>query len=242
MGTARFILIAEDKGSLRRALAKDLSIENEFKTTEAASLREAGELLSAQDVRFDAVILDLGLQDGDVLAWCMKLQQQRHKVPVIILIGGSNDPDITAAFDFGANDYVAKPVHPTELLARLRAQLRIFDNREDAVLKIGLWEFYPSAKLLQGHPTHRRPIRLTQKEAEILKLLYHAGAKSVSRSVLLDKVWGYSSAVATRTLEAHIYRLRRRLEVDRTECRLLLTAPNGYRLQAMCQPTVDIYG
>ena len=80
--------------------------------------------------------------------------------------------------DSGANDYIAKPFRLAELLARLRAQLRIFENSEDAVFTIGPYTFRPSAKLLQ-EPAKNRRIRLTEKEAAILKFLYRAGGRPV---------------------------------------------------------------
>jgi DNA-binding response OmpR family regulator len=75
-----------------------------------------------------------------------------------------------------------------------------------------------------------RRIRLTEKEAAILKFLYRAGTKPVGRQVLLNEVWGYNAAVTTHTLETHIYRLRQKIEPDPTSARLLLTEGGGYRL------------
>ena len=131
--------------------------------------------------------------------------------------------------DAGANDYIAKPFRLGELLARVRAQLRIFDNSEDAVFTIGPYMFRPSAKLLL-EPARNRKIRLTEKECGILKFLYRA-AKPVPRQVLLNEVWGYNSEVTTHTLETHIYRLRQKIEADPADTRLLVTVPGGYLLE-----------
>ena len=75
-----------------------------------------------------------------------------------------------------------------------------------------------------------RKLRLTEKEASILKYLYRAGAKAVSREELLAEVWGYNAAVTTHTLETHVYRLRQKIEPDPAAARLLLTEAGGYRL------------
>ena len=131
--------------------------------------------------------------------------------------------------DAGANDYIAKPFRLNELLARLRAQLRVYDNSEDAVFPIGPYSFRPSSKLLL-EPQRNRKIRLTEKECAILKFLYRAGSRPVGRQILLNEVWGYNSAVTTHTLETHIYRLRQKIEPDPTNSRLLLTEGGGYRL------------
>ena len=106
--------------------------------------------------------------------------------------------DVVRGLDAGANDYVAKPFRLPELLARVRAQLRIFDNSEDAVFTIGPYVFRPSAKLLL-EPARNRKVRLTNKECAILKFLYRAGGKPVPRQMLLNEVWGYNSAVTTHS-------------------------------------------
>ena len=76
-----------------------------------------------------------------------------------------------------------------------------------------------------------KKVRLTEKETNILKYLYRAGAKAVSREELLTEVWGYNAGVTTHTLETHIYRLRQKIEPDPANARLLLTEAGGYRLQ-----------
>ena len=131
----------------------------------------------------------------------------------------------------GANDYVVKPFRMNELVARLRAQLRLFDSSEDAVLFVGPYRFHPSKKVLQD-PADDRRIRLTGTEAAILKSLHRADNRAVDRQILLHEVWGYNSAVSTHTLETHIYRLRQKMERDPKHPVLLLTENGGYRLQA----------
>src|ERR1700748_71656 len=88
----------------------------------------------------------------------------------------------------------------------------------------------PSARPLTSDRKQR--IRLTTKEVAILKFLYRTGGEVVSRQVLLNEVWGYNAGVTTHTLETHIYRLRQKIEADPNNCKLLLTAPGGYRLNA----------
>jgi DNA-binding response OmpR family regulator len=131
--------------------------------------------------------------------------------------------------DAGANDYITKPFRLNELLARLRAQLRSFESSEDAVFTIGPYVFRPAAKQLL-EPLRNKRIRLTDKEASILKFLYRAAGRPVARQVLLNEVWGYNAAVTTHTLETHIYRLRQKIEPDSAASKLLLTEGGGYRL------------
>ncbi len=115
------------------------------------------------------------------------------------------------------------------LLARLRAQLRQHEETDDAVFAIGPYAFKPSAKLLVETTTNKK-IRLTDKETAILKFLYRAGSRVISRSVLLDEVWGYNAAAATHTLETHVYRLRQKIEPNPQQARILVTEAGGYRL------------
>jgi DNA-binding response OmpR family regulator len=229
MAGPRPLLIVDDDDALRATLAEQLSLDGEFAPSEAATAAEAERLLTAPAARYDAVLLDIGLPDGDGRELCTRLRRQGLKIPVIMLTGADAEQDVVRGLDAGANDYIAKPFRLNELLARLRAQLRVFDNSEDAVFLIGPYTFRPSAKLLMEAARNRK-IRLTEKECAILKYLYRAGGLPVARQILLNEVWGYNSAVTTHTLETHIYRLRQKIEPDPTNSRLLLTEGGGYKL------------
>jgi len=229
MAGERPILIVDDDRALRATLTEQLSMHGEFTALEAATAAEAEAKINSHEARFDALILDVGLPDGDGRDLCTRLRRAGIKVPIIMLTGSDDESDVVRGLDAGANDYIAKPFRIAELLARLRAQLRIFENSEDAVFTIGPYTFRPAAKLLQ-EPARNRRIRLTEKEAAILKFLYRAGGKPVARQVLLNEVWGYNAAVTTHTLETHIYRLRQKIEPDPANARLLVTEGGGYRL------------
>lgn len=229
MTAERPILVVDDDATLREALLEQLQIDGEFAVAEATTVSEAEALLTSKDSRFDAIILDVGLPDGDGRDLCALLRKQGLRMPIIMLTGSDDEADVVRGLDAGANDYIAKPFRLAELLARLRAQLRIFENSEDAVFTIGPYTFRPSAKLLH-EPIKNRRIRLTEKEAAILKFLYRAGTRPVARQVLLNEVWGYNAAVTTHTLETHIYRLRQKIEPDPSNARLLVTEGGGYRL------------
>ena len=229
MTAERPILVVDDDETLRETLVEQLQLDGEFSVSEASTVGEAESMVTGKDARFDAVILDVGLPDGDGRDLCVRLRKQGFRMPIMMLTGSDAETDIVRGLDSGANDYIAKPFRLSELLARLRAQLRIFENSEDAVFTIGPYTFRPSAKLLQ-EPIKNRRIRLTEKEAAILKFLYRAGSKPVARQVLLNEVWGYNAAVTTHTLETHIYRLRQKIEPDPTNARLLVTEGGGYKL------------
>jgi DNA-binding response OmpR family regulator len=145
-----------------------------------------------------------------------------------MLTAATGETDTISGLDAGANDYVTKPFRFAVLLARIRAQLRSHEQSEDAVFSIGPYEFRPAAKLLID--AKQKKVRLTEKETNILKYLYRAGEKPVSREELLAEVWGYNAGVTTHTLETHIYRLRQKIEPDAIGVKLLLTEAGGYRL------------
>ncbi len=226
----RPVLIVDDDAGLSATLAEQLALEGEFAPVEAGSLGEAESRLTAEGARFDLVLLDIRLPDGDGRDFCVRLRRDGYRMPVVMLTGADSEADVVSGLDAGANDFIVKPFRLNELLARIRAQLRGYDSSEDAVFKVGPYLFRPSAKQLHDQARGKR-IRLTEKEAAILKFLYRAGGRPVPRTVLLNDVWGYNSNVTTHTLETHIYRLRQKIEPNPAETRLLVTEAGGYRLE-----------
>ena len=214
MPNRRPILIVEDDETLRNMLTEYLDETRELAVSTAADLEAADKILANEDAHFDAVILDIGLPDGDGRDYCARLRRQGHSMPIIMLTGAIEETDVVRGLDSGAGDYIAKPFRAAELLARLHAQLRIFDRSEQVVFPVGPYTFRPAKKMLHDSAKNRR-IRLTDKETAVLKFLYRSEA-AVNRQILMHEVWGYNSTVTTYTLETHIYRLRQKIEADPT--------------------------
>jgi len=227
MAAGRKILIVDDDAALRRSLAEQLQLHEEFAAAEAANAAEALDLAKAH--YYDAVLLDVGLPDMDGRELCRLMRRNGVRAPILMLTGADGDADTILGLDSGANDYITKPFRLNVLLARLRAQLRQHELSEDAVFTIGPYTFRPSAKLLTAD-NGKRKVRLTEKETAILKYLYRAGDRTIGRDTLLNEVWGYNSGVTTHTLETHVYRLRQKIERDPTKAEILITEPGGYRL------------
>ena len=227
MAQSKTLLIIDDDNELREALAEQLGMHDEFRTVQAATAAEGVRM--AAEIRADLILLDVDLPDMDGREACRQMRKVGVKSPIIMLTGAAADSDAILGLDSGANDYVTKPFRFGVLLARIRAHLRSHEQSEDAVFRIGPYEFRPAAKVLVDD--HGRKVRLTEKETSILKYLYRAGAKAVSREELLTEVWGYNAGVTTHTLETHIYRLRQKIEPEPGQARLLLTDAGGYRLQ-----------
>jgi DNA-binding response OmpR family regulator len=225
MAATHRILVVDDDVEFRRELAEQLGLHEGYVVDQAGSVREA--LEATREPGYDAIVLDVGLPDGDGRDLCRLLRRNGIKCPIIMLTAHDTDADTILGLDSGANDYVAKPVRLGVLMARLRAQLRQFELSDDATFQIGPYAFKPAVKMLIAG---QKKIHLTDKETAILKYLYRVGDRPVSREVLLGEVWGYNAGVTTHTLETHIYRLRQKLEPVPGEHRLLVTEPEGYRL------------
>jgi DNA-binding response OmpR family regulator len=224
--TSRKILIVDDDADLSEALIDQLSLYEEFELTHAASAT-AG-IQAARENHVDLIIMDVGLPDMDGREAVKLLRKAGVRAPIIMLTGHDTDSDAILGLEAGANDYVVKPFRFAVLLARIRAHLRQHEQSEDATFAIGSYTFRPAAKMLLDPAGGK--VRLTEKETAILKYLYRAGDRIVTRDILLSEVWGYNSGVTTHTLETHIYRLRQKIERDPSHAELLVTEAGGYKL------------
>lgn len=227
MTAGKRLLLVDDDDTLRTMLCEQLQLHEEFHTIPAADGAEA--LSLCRNDYFDVIILDVGLPDMDGREVCRLMRRAGIKAPIIMLTGADTDSDAILGLDAGANDYITKPFKLGVLLARLRAHIRQHERSDDAIFTIGPYTFQPSAKLLVGNDSGKK-VRLTDKEAAILKFLFRVGDRVVGRDVLLDEVWGYNAGVTTHTLETHVYRLRQKMEADPSNARILVTEPGGYRL------------
>ena len=226
MSMASKILLVDDDDELREQLREQLSLYEEFEVTAASTAAKGIEC--AKGAHHHLLVFDVGLPDMDGREACKLLRKSGIKSPIILLTGHVSDSDMILGLDAGANDYVTKPFKFAVLLARIRAQLRQHEQSDDAVFTIGHYTFKPGSKLLVDEKGGK--VRLTEKETSILKFLYRAGEKVITRDVLLHEVWGYNAGVTTHTLETHIYRLRQKIEADPSNATLLVTEAGGYKL------------
>ena len=201
------LLLVDGDDMVRAALQEQLQAREEF---EVAAFPRAGDgLRHARARHVDLALLDAVLPDMDGREMCRRLRREGMRAPVLLFAAAPAAEDAEDAAD-AADGHVAKPFRLRVLLARIRAQLRRHERDENAGLRIGPWRFRPGARLLQ-RTAGADSVRLTEKEAAILQYLHRAGGRPVSRDELLHEVWGYSSEAETRTLEAHVHRLRRKI-------------------------------
>lgn len=224
--TNRTILIVDDDEDLRAILVEQLELAKEFQIRQEATAAKAMEAIKGNII--DLLIMDVGLPDMDGREAVKQLRLSGFKAPVIMLTGHDTEADTILGLESGANDYVTKPFRFAVLLARIRAQLRQYEQSEDATFVVGPYTFKPGQKLLLDEKGAK--IRLTEKEAAIIKYLYRSGTQVVGRDELLEEVWGYNSGVTTHTLETHVYRLRQKIEKDPSNVSLLVTESGGYKL------------
>ncbi len=228
MTQARRILIVDDDVDLRNALVEQLALHPEFEV-DAVDTAE-GALKTVPNSPPDLVIMDVGLPDLDGREAVRRLRREGYRRPIIMLTAHDSDADAVAGLDSGANDYVGKPFRFVVLLARIRSQLRQYEASEDAEFQVGPYTFRPTSKNLVDAQGVK--LRLTEKEAAILRYLHRADQQPVPRETLLKHVWGYNANVTTHTLETHIYRLRQKIEDNPAEAQLLVTEAGGYKLVA----------
>ncbi|WP_411037422.1 response regulator transcription factor [Shinella sp. BYT-45] len=224
--TSRTILLVDDDNDLRETLVEQLSLYEEFSTLEETTAGKG--IQTARNNQIDLLIMDVGLPDMDGREAVKLLRKGGFKAPIIMLTGHDTDSDTILGLEAGANDYVTKPFRFAVLLARIRAQLRQHESSEDATFTVGPYTFKPGQKLLTME--NGQKIRLTEKEAAIIRYLYRADQKVVTRDVLLEEVWGYNSGVTTHTLETHVYRLRQKIERDPSNAEILVTENGGYKI------------
>jgi DNA-binding response OmpR family regulator len=227
MPNARRVLVVDDDQDLRDTLTDQLALYDDFEILSADTAAVA--INQAKADRIDLAIMEVGLPDMDGREAVKIMRRNDFRSPIIMLTGQASEADTVLGLEAGANDYVVKPFKFPVLLARIRAQLRQYEAREDAIFQIGPYTFRAGAKLLISDKGSK--LKLTEKETAILRFLYRAGQNVVGRDVLLAELWGYNTSVTTHTLESHIYRLRQKIESHPSRPRILVTEPNGYRLQ-----------
>jgi DNA-binding response OmpR family regulator len=210
----RCVLVVEDDRATRSFLIENL-IADGFRAVGAGG---AGEGLRALEVRQPAlVLLDLSLEDGSGLALLDRIRaadglatRVDPELPVIVVSGRAGEADRVRSFARGADDHVCKPFLYAELLARVRAVLRRAEGRRSrGLMRIGELTVDPSTRAVR---LAGRKVEMAAKEFALLQALAEEPTRVYGKQELLRDVWGYASMGRTRTLDAHAYRLRRRLQ------------------------------
>jgi DNA-binding response OmpR family regulator len=199
------ILIVEDEESLRRYVRAALE-DGGFSIDEAACLDDA--TAHVENVPYDAVVLDLGLPDGDGLTLIQTIRRTRGGLPVLVLTARDSVKDRVRGLDTGADDYLVKPFAMEELVARIRALLRRPGQVLGAVLTAGNVTLDTVARNVAVADTS---LNLSRHEMAILEQLMRRQGRLVPKDVLFDNVYGADALPETNTIPVHVHHLRKQL-------------------------------
>lgn len=210
------ILLVEDDSQIAAYLGELLRAEG-FDTQIAGSKKEAGECLLAQD--FDLVLLDVSLPDGNGFSICAEVKRE-YEIPVVFLTASGDEYSVVAGLDMGADDYIAKPFRPRELISRIRSVLRRC-KKEQRILSCGdLRVNVSSATVTKGE----KELFLSALEYRLLLLLLQNKGQILTRNQLLEEIWDASGEyVNDNTLSVYMKRLREKIEENPQSPRLLHT-------------------
>ena len=219
------ILLVEDDLRIRQELQEALGGEG-YAVEHSGSVRDAMIALCGS---FDLVLLDLGLPDGDGLDLCRDLRRQGKATPVVVLTARDQPHQRVRGLDVGADDYVVKPFHLPELLARIRSVLRRagVEGGQGRVALGDLWADPETRAAGRGTET----FTLKPRELDLLVFLLRHPERTWTRDQLLERVWGVEFEGDTRTVDLHVRRLRAKIEEDPGDPRHLRTVWGvGYRM------------
>ena len=230
MAAAAKILVVEDEPDIRKLVQYNL-VQDHFKVLEAEDGEQALKILKRE--KPNLVILDLMLPGLSGLEICRALRAhpETARLPILMLTAKAGEADKIIGLEMGADDYLAKPFSPREMVARVRALLR----RADSAAPPDATNGYQRGPLKIDFATYEvfirgRAVKLTLKEFELLRFLVQNPNRVLSRDQLLDRVWGGDTFVTPRTIDVHVRRLRKTIEHDDRSPKWILTLRGvGYK-------------
>jgi DNA-binding response OmpR family regulator len=227
------VLVVEDEKHLADGLRYNLNAEG-YEVDVAGTAEQAYALLVDRQPPYDVIVLDVMLPGMDGFSLASQLRSQGHFVPILMLTARGQAEDVLRGFESGADDYLPKPFDLSVLLARINALMRRRDwfrkdltRNNGSVVDVGNKRIdFEALELRSGEQT----VQLTLMEAELLRYLIDHEGKIVSRSAILEEVWGLREDTDTRAIDNFIVRLRKYLEDEPSRPRHLLTVRGvGYR-------------
>src|SRR4051812_29054754 len=229
---AQKILVVEDDPSILLGVRDTLEGEG-FAVLTARDGETGLKLALAEDP--DLILLDLMLPRLSGIDVCRRLHEERIRGSILMLTAKAAEQDKVKGFQAGADDYLTKPFSIVELLLRVRALLRRTEKREDQLAKYSFGAI--ALDFVKFEATRAgRPLELTPREFKILRLFCEQAGKVVTRNELLDKVWGYDIFPTTRTVDNHIVKLRKAIEDDPEDPKIILSVRGvGYKFTAEVQ-------
>lgn len=224
------ILIVEDDPAIADFVQTALKREG----FETEWVKRGNRVLAQVDVHIpDLVLLDLMLPGMDGLQVCKALRSRSHYIPIIMLTAKDDDVDKIVGLEIGADDYITKPFKMREVIARIRALLRLAQHSAQPtprVLSFDMLEIDIDGRTVS---VSGQTVSLSPKEFDLLVLLASNPRRVYGRETLLEKVWGYEYMGESRTVDVHMQRLRQKIEPNPSEPRFLITVRSiGYKFEA----------
>jgi DNA-binding response OmpR family regulator len=222
------ILVVDDELLTRRTLQAILEGDGLAVTTVGSVSETLAEVARRE---YDLILLDILLPDGDGLTCCRQIRL-RHNMPIVFLSTKRELADRVAGLEIGADDYIAKPFEPAEVLARVRAQLR----RANELSRTLPGEQIRVGRLVVDSGTqdalvNGTPAGLTQKEFRLVHLLASRAGRAVSREYLIEQLWADDELASDKNVAVYIRRIRKKIEPDPDTPQLLLTVRGfGYKI------------
>ena len=219
------VLLVEDDKYIAKAVAEILKKNNY--TVDLVFNGEDGSDYALSGV-YDIIILDIMLPKKDGLTILKEIRERGIDAPVLLLTAKDEIEDKVKGLDFGADDYLPKPFHYEELLARLRAlSRRKSEFKNDGILIYGDLQLAPHTLLLS---CGGRETKLKLKEAQLLELLIANKNQIISKDTIIEKVWGYDADVCDNHVESHISRLRKAITQIQSGINIRVIRGSGYTL------------
>ena len=220
------LLLAEDELALSKAL-KAILERNKYSVDAVYDGQEALDYLNAGN-NYDGVILDIMMPKVDGISVLKEIRAQGNLIPVILLTAKSEIDDKVLGLDAGANDYLTKPFHTRELLARLRAMTRTQTAQPDSLLQMGNVTLNCATYELS---TPTGTYRLANKEFQMMELLLSNRKQLISSERFMEKIWGYDSETERNVVWVYISYLRRKLTALHADIKIKAVRNVGYTLE-----------
>jgi two-component system OmpR family response regulator len=220
------LLVVEDDARLADQLRRGFKAES-YAVDCAGTAEDARWLATEND--YDAVVLDIGLPDGDGYALCADLRAAGRWAPIVILTARHAVPDRVRGLDVGADDYVLKPPSFTELSARIRALMRRGVHERPAVVRIGALDLDPAQRTVR---LGGRPIALSAREFARLQLLMRRADEVLTRAEIIEHVWDWADDGTSNVVDWYVMNLRQRLGAAAGTPRIETVRGVGYILRS----------
>ena len=221
------LLLAEDEKALYKALTAIL-VRNHYAVDQVYDGQAALDYLQADN--YDGVILDIMMPKLDGISVLKELRRRGNLIPVLLLTAKSEVDDKVLGLDAGANDYLTKPFHSQELLARIRAMTRVQAAQSNSTLQFGNVTL-DRATFEVSSPTGS--FRLANKEFQLLELLMNNPRCLISTQRLMEKIWGYDSDAEINVVWVYISYLRKKLAALDANIQIKATRNSGYSLEEL---------